>query len=724
MNLKSYTRQFVCYLLAMTIAGAQTRGPVTLPQGPLFGWADLHAHPATHLGFGANNGNAGMFLGKPGGRFDDTTTLATDLPRCNYIHGGTDLDHIKHETHKALMGKLDQLGGVPHLTADFGDNNFGWPSFDQWPHARGVTHQQMHITQIRRAYEGGQRLMIASATDNEFLNDMWAQVGYNALGNPVPAITPDFGYESAKQQLLAIRTQVLKNSDWMELALDAASARRIISQNKMAIILGVEMDDLSLPQLEDLVKNHGVRQVIPIHLIDNLYGGTAVYSDAFNTLNNFYWSGRGGPWNQLKNDGFFKVEYDPTVEFRLGWPYYPLSLENNILEGGGIDLRPIPAQIYMGLGYDKRGNSDGHINARGLNKIPFALPTGGTGDIGVQMLRSLAQRGVLIDVSHMGTKSIRDTLDVVEKWGYPVMSSHTDIRPATGVVENERALERSQAKRIGALGGVIGLGTDWPHGFLSLIRKDINTDRYWRLGVGYHDEIQTNAYETPNLPLKTIGVNPVVTRLKLPLTTGQINSNGPLFAVVRIGSVEYSYQLNQFNEHWAPNSLHTAVIDLPPGTLSSSLKSIRFKVNPGTAWSIANYDVQAVAQEMDPISTWLATYKDGLQLMGGKGMAIGTDINGFAPQLWLPADHVKYPLEAGHNIGPSRVQKPLDKYKLGSRTFDFYKDGIAHYGMLPDFLEAVSQKRGSDDATQQLFHSVEDVVAMWEKCEAARGKVK
>ena len=37
--------------------------------------------------------------------------------------------------------------------------------------------------------------------------------------------------------------------------------------------------------------------------------------------------------------------------------------------------------------------------------------------------------------------------------------------------------------------------------------------------------------------------------------------------------------------------------------------------------------------------------------------------------------------------------------------------------MLPDFLQAVSQQPDSSQVIDSLFHSANDVVLMWEKCE-------
>ena len=55
--------------------------------------------------------------------------------------------------------------------------------------------------------------------------------------------------------------------------------------------------------------------------------------------------------------------------------------------------------------------------------------------------------------------------------------------------------------------------------------------------------------------------------------------------------------------------------------------------------------------------------------------------------------------------------------------FSFQKDGIAHYGMLPDFLQAVSQQPDSLYAMDSLFHSADAVVNMWKKCQSSGAKL-
>ena len=53
---------------------------------------------------------------------------------------------------------------------------------------------------------------------------------------------------------------------------------------------------------------------------------------------------------------------------------------------------------------------------------------------------------------------------------------------------------------------------------------------------------------------------------------------------------------------------------------------------------------------------------------------------------------------------------------------NFQRDGAAHYGMLADFMQAVSQKPGSAAAVTGLYRSANDVVVMWEKADARKGQ--
>jgi microsomal dipeptidase-like Zn-dependent dipeptidase len=526
----------------------------------VWGFADLHAHPASHLAFGATaQGEWGVFHGKPGLKFEDSfATLPSDLPPCAPDkHARFDEDPVRHGTRIEVVNNINSLTGHPHQSA-------GWPNFEGWPHARSVLHQQMHISWVHRAWLGGLRLMIASVTENETLAMLW----HRSYGAPRPGHDPNYDYHSARRQLTFIHNLVAANSDWMQIVTSPSEARSAIAANKLAVILSVEMDSFSVEQIVTLSNDFGVRDVIPIHLIDNDFGGVAVYSDLFNSHNHYV------------NGKFYQALGEATITFRLGRPNRLKYITGDPFGGGDLfkhgamEPEAIGDAEYRALAYP---SDQGHRNSRGL--------VGGN-------LLALMQHGFLLDMAHMSDASQEGALQLAEIYNYPLMNSHTGLRPDDATSFSERSMRRGLAVRVARLGGVLGLGTE--------------------------------------------------------------------------------------------------------GILDG-----------------------------DPVANWIAGYRDALGLMGNRGVALGTDMNGYAPQIPSSAQPVLYPINVAQHFypDPSSPNRPplLNKHQLGSRRpFDFTVDGIAHYGMLPDFLQALHQHMG--DGLAAMFRTAEDVIQMWERVENAKQK--
>jgi microsomal dipeptidase-like Zn-dependent dipeptidase len=596
-------------------ATAQLGLEILTPNAQLWGFADLHTHPASFLGFGSDpNGNNGLFWGNPGKKkkLSDSSTdeaIASDLPACEPdTHNALDPDPVRHATRQQIISSLDQTVPQWSHSPSRPIPASGAPTFDIWPAALSLEHQQMHITEIRRAYDGGLRLLFAAATDNELIDDLWNN-GTNLGGNPVPTPTGTSDYQSAQKQLAYIQELVQANSEWMQIVTNSAEARDAIRQNKLAVVLSLELDSLFADQILDLAAQFGVRHVIPVHLSNNTIGGTAVYDDLWNA-NTFFQTG-----------GFIHVRTNPCISSRLGRP-------THLTSGGGGVIQPVPvdAAWFNSLGYNTDITLGGHENDLGLNKNEFMR---------------LMNAGLLLDIVHMGEKSADGALSLGEQFGYPLMDSHTGLRDDTDCSKpapagvNERSIPFSQVTRIAKLGGVLGLGT-------------------------------------------------------------------------------------------------------------------------------------ATNNSADAVATWLSKYQEALNLMGGKGVALGTDTNGLSPLLFnnfnkLPTT---YPVTVQKSFdAPTEVPTQLPQFKLLSKTYDFATDGLAHYGMLPDFLQAVhdhpaltwspcmgpctacaagcnmapegdtnaclqscqaqfpspppTPNPAAPQALQAIYHSAKDVLDMWAKTEAA-----
>ncbi len=561
----------------------------------LWGFADLHAHPASHLAFGANaEGQDGILHGNPSNLPVEVakTTIAFDLPPCDGVkHSGFDIDVVR-SLERTLV-----IGGAEHCDAH---DPAGWPTYTGWPHASRVSHQQMHISFVHRAWQGGLRLMIASVADNELIAHLWN----HGAGAKYPYPNPQFDVDSARRQLAFIYQQARANASWMQIVTTPAEARKTIGENKLAVILGVEMDSLTADQILELKTVLGVRQVVPIHLVNNSFGGVAVYDDLFNT-NNWYLNGKQRclPTDKVDLRYFFKVQADPNLSFRLDKVQYvcyipldlipddiPLPLPPNLPS-------PVPAgaivPLYLGdnevgvLGYrNTLGNSDdrcGHQNQAGLN------PDGGRAD-----LLRLMKAGMIIDLAHMSYQSQVQALELAQQYGYPLVNTHTSMRPDHWQAEtSERDIPEQLVTQLSRGGGVIGLGTTG--------RRDSETHR-------------------------------------------------------------------------------------PIGG--------------------------------DQLAQWIERYWEMWGAMEYRGVGLGTDTNGLSPQ--IPGSR-----EQPGSIKPIDYDHPgLDRSTLGPRVFDFSQDGLAHYGLLSDFLYALRQyEAGADIADNLLFHTASDTIDMWERIEQAAARI-
>ncbi len=113
----------------------------------------------------------------------------------------------------------------------------GAPTFVNWPRWNDITHQKMWWEWIKRARDGGRlRVMVALSHNNRTIADVIGP------GGPISGFTDDV--RSSDLQIAEIKAFVLRHSDFMEVALGAADVYRIVQQNKVAIVLGVEIDNI------------------------------------------------------------------------------------------------------------------------------------------------------------------------------------------------------------------------------------------------------------------------------------------------------------------------------------------------------------------------------------------------------------------------------------------------------------------------------------------------
>ena len=93
------------------------------------------------------------------------------------------------------------------------------------------------------------------------------------------------------------------------------------------------------------------------------------------------------------------------------------------------------------------------------------------------------------------------------------------------------------------------------------------------------------------------------------------------------------------------------------------------------------------------------------------GFSFGADINGLGAQgdprgADVP-NPVTYPFKALGGV-------TVNKQRSGERVYDINKDGVAHYGLYPDWLEDLEQLAG-EDITTDMSRGAEAYLQMWER---------
>jgi hypothetical protein len=123
------------------------------------------------------------------------------------------------------------------------------------------------------------------------------------------------------------------------------------------------------------------------------------------------------------------------------------------------------------------------------------------------------------------------------------------------------------------------------------------------------------------------------------------------------------------------------------------------------------YKVGGVVTPMqDSAPGWIKTWKDTKAQRDKRfyfGFGYGADQNGLASQI-EPREGVTYPFKSFDG------KVTFDREKSGERLFDFTKDGVAHYGLFPDWWEDI-RTAGGGAAVRDMARGAEAYLQMWER---------
>ncbi|MCB9234669.1 MAG: membrane dipeptidase [Bacteroidia bacterium] len=560
-------------------------------KAPVWGWVDLHSHPMSFMGFGSK-GLHGSFDGPPEQAFTDCSgahrAWSPWNPNGNIIRAA------------AVSQIEDYCEKTPHGKGYHANPN---KCFAHYPAFWSTLHAQLWVEWLERAHQGGLSVLVALAVNNELLADA-------LQGDP-----PFDDMTVANLQTDSLKA-IVERHDFMEIAYTPEQLRSIVRQGKLAIILGIETDNIGnykagqevtegqmISEIHRLY-NQGIRYIFPIHLVNNPVGGAAVYEDLFNMAN----------------------------KYATGEPYVvePAPAESNIaynLTGGNSGF----------LGLISLGNADfpkdvlpvkdhyptyessptGHRNVQGLTPL------------GKIAIREMMRLGMIIDIDHMSEKSANETLEMALQMGegYPINSGHNGFRK-DGIKGTENSRTMEQVEKMVKLGGMMGVGLALGKG-----------------GVG------------PSLDVLLDGQPQKITNSKI---ENNCSGSGRTF--------------------------------------------------------VQNY---LFAQE----------------IFGGKNVATGTDANGMVafpgPRYGenacyqirknkeIHAQHVAAQDSASRVTywgGASGKNAPLAPCETAGHKWDINTDGVAHYGLFPDFFQDLRNSGMSKEDMSRFMHTGEDFAQMWQRC--------
>lgn len=395
----------------LNAVGTPFRG--TNPDGTVFGYAETHMHLGGSEALGGRLG-----YGRPFHRYG----IIEALDNCAVDHGPN--------------GSLDALDAIvnpnrnflpPHATE-------GWPTFRAWPAHGSQTHHQTYYLWLKRAWMGGLRFMMNHLVANEVICQIWP-----LKENDCDEMT---SIELQRQLVLDLQDYIDAQEGgpgkgFFRIVSDPRTARRVIEDGKMAVVLGTENEKIFgcgefLDQPECTVEHVdaeldrwydlGLRAIFPIHLFDNAIGGT-----------------------RLTDDVALNIVYQGGNILETGHPYATIPCET-------ADATP-PGEAPV----ESRGIFD-FVLAQ-VTGLPPPLPplTGcvenarGLTELGDYFVRGMVDRGIMIETDHSGTLSRKRMLDIAAEKGVGVLSGHT------GFVSEAR-----DTRRILEVGGIVSNLPDEP----------------------------------------------------------------------------------------------------------------------------------------------------------------------------------------------------------------------------------------------------------------------
>ncbi len=407
----------VLSLIAAVSMPACVKGPssgLRTASTGVFGYADVHNHQFAYLGFGG--------LAVVGTAFSPDDSIATSLAPDTPVHG---LWHLGDP-----ISLFD--GPRPGMIG-----NGGYPDFQGWPNWSSIDHQQVYYEWLKRAYDGGLRLLSVLAVSNTVLCELLQE----KKGQKVfPSCSDMEAVDRQIQAAVDLEAYIDKKDGgagkgWYRIARSSREARSILNEGKLVVVLGIEVSDLfdcmnqNCTEADVDRKLHayhekGVRQVLAVHEFNNAFSGAAIFLNALN-FGNFKATKKYFEAEDCSGDGF-SYKFKPTL--------------------GDMFLK-----FYTGTDiWNDAPHYPGRADCNRLGLTP----------LGKYLIGRMMDKHMIVDVDHMSNKATNETLTIAEERRYPVISSHSTFLATARKTKKDNQQSEfhktdAQLKRIRDLGGLI-----------------------------------------------------------------------------------------------------------------------------------------------------------------------------------------------------------------------------------------------------------------------------
>jgi microsomal dipeptidase-like Zn-dependent dipeptidase len=389
------------------------------PDGTLWGIVDAHEHimPNVSGPQSFSHGHAFHKLGITHALHDCSkhhgTNGSRDIMSIAFTQGGADIS-----TEELFVKLIEHLGFNKPLY-----NTSGFPSFADWPKFNSVTHQQMYFKWIERAYLGGLRLMVDYTVSPEVQCGLLKTLTPNETGerncNEMEGVDRHFKRIKHMERYIDAHHGG-PGKGWFRIVYSPEEARSVISQGKLAIILGIEIENPfncfrnprkgTEPCTKEYVQQRldhyykkGLRALFPVHKFSNAFGtgdGTAGILELGDFLNT------NGEWRDYVSCDEFS-DAPALGNFEGG-----KSLFTDIVSFPSNGVFSFLSSLQISSPLPFYVNSEKHCQREGLT------------DLGKFLMKEMMKKGMIIDLGHLSTAGYIDAYSIFKEYQYPPVDTH------------------------------------------------------------------------------------------------------------------------------------------------------------------------------------------------------------------------------------------------------------------------------------------------------------